>query len=367
MDLSAAARVLASGGAGSDVFQVYGRTSNAGFIALDFTPGPGGDQMSFASLMAFLPQGYKGNPFVDGYVRLEQQGADTHLQFDSDAHGTAEAMRTVLVMRNVDHTLLTDDNFADRMTPSSGTGGVTLTAPASGGSLKGGWYDDRLDGADGADRLHGGYGNDQLSGGAGNDLLWGGVGTNRLDGGAGLDSTSYELSRWQVFVQRQGNSMTLSGGTYNSQSFSDTLTSVERVNFRDGTLALDVDGGAGQVYRLYRAAFDRSPDLAGLGYWIGVADRGVALVDIAAAFASSPEFAKLYGSAASHTDIVTRLYQNVLDRAPDPGGLAFWVGDLERGAIDVAGVLAAFSESAENQAAVAGLIGQGIWFDPYLG
>ena len=33
-------------------------------------------------------------------------------------------------------------------------------------------------------------------------------------------------------------------------------------------LALDINGTAGQVYRLYQAAFDRKPDLVGLGYWI---------------------------------------------------------------------------------------------------
>jgi hypothetical protein len=33
-------------------------------------------------------------------------------------------------------------------------------------------------------------------------------------------------------------------------------------------VALDVDGAAGQAYRLYQAAFDRAPDKNGLGYWI---------------------------------------------------------------------------------------------------
>jgi hypothetical protein len=45
----------------------------------------------------------------------------------------------------------------------------------------------------------------------------------------------------------------------------DTLIGFKRLEFTDGTLALDVDAGdtAGQAYRLYQAAFARTPDMSG--------------------------------------------------------------------------------------------------------
>ena len=55
-----------------------------------------------------------------------------------------------------------------------------------------------------------------------------------------------------------------------------------------------------------------------------------------------------------------QLYANVLHRAPDGGGLGYWVGNLSSAAIDRAGVLMYFSESAENQGALSGVIQDGM-------
>ncbi len=45
--------------------------------------------------------------------------------------------------------------------------------------------------------------------------------------------------------------------------------------------------------------------------------------------ASSAEFTSQYGSR-DNTSFVTLVYQNVLGRVPDPGGLAFWTGHSGR-------------------------------------
>ena len=77
----------------------------------------------------------------------------------------------------------------------------------------------------------------------------------------------------------------------------DTLISIERVRFDDGALALDTGGIAGQAYRIYQAAFDRTPDGAGLSYWIKAMDDGVSLIDVATGFVGSQEFATVYGAS----------------------------------------------------------------------
>jgi hypothetical protein len=79
----------------------------------------------------------------------------------------------------------------------------------------------------------------------------------------------------------------------------DTLTSIERIQFDERSVAYDIDGVAGKAYRLYQAAFDRAPDEAGIGYWIAHMDKRMSLHDVAAYFVDSPEFNGLFGAAPS--------------------------------------------------------------------
>ena len=124
-------------------------------------------------------------------------------------------------------------------------------------------------------------------------------------------------------------------------------------------MALDTDGVAGQASRLYRAAVDRKPDAAGLGYWIHQMEHGASLQEVARAFMADSEFRTLYGSALSDTGFITALYDNVLHRAPDEAGLAWWRAVLADG-LEREKALVYFSESAENVAQVAPAILNGI-------
>ena len=134
--------------------------------------------------------------------------------------------------------------------------------------------------------------------------------------------------------------------------------------FTQRGVALDIDGNGGQAYRLYRAAFDRAPDLEGVGFWITQLDRGLSLQQVASAFIGSAEFHGLYGSAPGDAQFVELLYRNVLHRQPDDGGYAFWMARLEE-EIGRERVLAAFSESVENVEALQDLIGNGFDYLPY--
>jgi hypothetical protein len=62
---------------------------------------------------------------------------------------------------------------------------------------------------------------------------------------------------------------------------------------------------------------------------------------------------------------VEAVYRNVLHRAPDKAGYDYWVAALDAGHSSTAQLLTAFSESSENQAALAGVIGNGFAFTPY--
>lgn len=90
------------------------------------------------------------------------------------------------------------------------------------------------------------------------------------------------------------------------------------------------DGNASMNVRLYRAAFLRDPDTGGLDYWVQRRWAGRGPVSIANHFTASSEFINKYGSL-SNDDFVTRIYQNVFDRNPDPGGRTYWNNKLGRG------------------------------------
>jgi len=119
-----------------------------------------------------------------------------------------------------------------------------------------------------------------------------------------------------------------------------------------------VDGLDGSVYRLYRAFFLREPDADGLLHWLVQARYGgYPLGAVAEDFARSAEFRGRYGSVddGGYLDLV---YRNVLGRAPDPGGRAYWLDHLRRG-MPRGHLMLHFSDSVEYAAAAgAGPFGQ---------
>ncbi|MES3021250.1 MAG: DUF4214 domain-containing protein [Pseudomonadota bacterium] len=200
-------------------------------------------------------------------------------------------------------------------------------------------------------------------GGPGNDMLTGNPANNALDGLGGIDTAMPGGARAGYLLERTGTGFTLTD--LDGGEGIDTLHNIERIHFPDVSVAIDLDGSGGQAFRLYQAAFDRAPEPAGVGYWIDQMDHGATLHEVAAGFIASPEFAALYGANPSNEQFIGGLYQNVLGREPDAGGYDYWMGELAKPGVDRAAVLAAFSESAENQAQLIGIIVNGIEFLPY--
>jgi hypothetical protein len=240
-------------------------------------------------------------------------------------------------------------------TPPAPTPTPTPTPPAP-GNFGGTAGDDVYVGTSGGDIMFGLAGNDRFTGGGGND---------RIDGGDGLDFALFGGGRGDYGVtQYGGNGIDVVDFRPTSPNGADSLLNVERLGFADGTLAFDFTGNAGQAFRLYQAAFDREPDLEGLGFWIEQLDAGRGdLVWMARSFQYSEEFQESYGAPQELSDpqFLNLLYNNVLDRTPDMNGYLFWMGRLG----DAYGrdrVLVDFSESAENVQKTAAAIDDGIWY-----
>ena len=204
------------------------------------------------------------------------------------------------------------------------------------------------------------------------------VGGDRYYGGNGIDTLNAYLTKenWifsETSIGKSGDVVTIN----NFGLTSITLDSVERIQFADATLAFDTDAAnsAGGIYRLYMAALDRTPDLSGLGYWIAQADAGTKdAVRMATDFTYATEFKTLYGVQTADnyitgediTALVTKIYENVLDRAPDAGGRDYYVGQITAKSKTVGQVLAEISDSTENKLAVVELIATGIEYTPWV-
>ncbi len=108
-------------------------------------------------------------------------------------------------------------------------------------------------------------------------------------------------------------------------------------------------GFEGEIARLYVAMLSRTPDEAGLQYWIAQRQAGVGLTRIVQQFDGTPEFAARFAAAKNGTDSewVDFIYSNVLGRTPDVAGKAYWLGRIDDGSLTRHDLLAYFSESPE--------------------
>jgi hypothetical protein len=196
-----------------------------------------------------------------------------------------------------------------------------------------------------------------------NDTIRQNSASNSIDGGAGTDTVVYAKAASSYQITRQGGSATVRD--VSGADGLDTLSGVERLLFSDKAIALDVDGIAGQAYRVYQAAFARTPDLGGLGYWLGMMDAGVSLASVAAGFVVSDEFKEKYGANPTNRQLVEKFYQNVLQRPGEKEGVDYWTGVLDNKYSTVAEVLMGFSESGENVAALVGVMANGVAYTPF--
>ncbi len=135
---------------------------------------------------------------------------------------------------------------------------------------------------------------------------------------------------------------------------SHTLVGATSLNFADQTLNVALltevlalpASELSALTELYIGYFNRAPDAAGLDYWAGSLSEGFGLSQIAESFSVQPESVSQYPAGLSTQTFVTDIYQNVLGRAPDPGGLNYWVDALQNGAVTQATFILAIINGA---------------------
>ncbi|MFZ6871214.1 DUF4214 domain-containing protein [Undibacterium sp. Di27W] len=186
-----------------------------------------------------------------------------------------------------------------------------------------------------------------------------------------LASLAKPMNEYGIFNAVKSNyaiSKTASGYAVSSNSdgkiFNFDANQTARIKFTDATLAFDLNGTAGKIYRLINGAFNRVPDAGGTGFWIKQSEDGATLEAIAAQLISSTEFKK-YGSNLDDTQFIKLLYSNVLRRTGSTGDINFWVDTLKKRQSREK-LLTTFTESPENIARVAPEIANGISYKAYF-
>ncbi len=180
---------------------------------------------------------------------------------------------------------------------------------------------------------------------SGSDTFIARGGNEVIDGEGGTDTleVSGERSEYTLTLSADGIVLTDRAG----RDGSDTLVSIERVDFQTGSssegsvLPLDQLDGVTllsdeqftQIVELYIAYFNRAPDAVGLAFWGNAFAEGLTMEEMAQLFIDQDETRDMYPDDLSNEDFATQVYTNVLGRIPDPDGFDFWVGVLDAGEV----------------------------------
>ena len=185
----------------------------------------------------------------------------------------------------------------------------------------------------------------------------GGSGTNTLQ-------FSYVVQPGDGASDLQVTGFNLSNGATIQDSFGNILPNnvAADLGLRVVTLVTNLQSSEDHlVYSLYQATFDRIPDYAGFEYWAGQADaRQLSALQLADIFMAAPEFTAKFGANPTSDAYVTELYTNVLGRAPDAAGLAYWEAQANAGTPRDQ-LLVAFATSPENLQTTAPHTANGFW------
>jgi len=80
--------------------------------------------------------------------------------------------------------------------------------------------------------------------------------------------------------------------------------------------------------KFYLAAFLRAPELGGLNYWVNQVQSGKSLQEVGGIIFSLPTVIDIYPANLSDTDFVEAIYHNVFGRSSDAEGLGYWTNEI---------------------------------------
>jgi len=189
-----------------------------------------------------------------------------------------------------------------------------------------------------------------------NDTIKGQPGTDFFDGGLGLDTVVYNGPMERYTINKTGNRYVVSEPTGSDDT--DYLINIERLQFSNTKVALDMTGNAGDAARLIGALLGPSyvKDKTLAGVVIGLLDQNYSTQTIATLGLGTSTYIGLAGSS-SNEDFVKHVFKNVIGRPPVEAELQTYVGMLSAGTSQAAlAVMAADTEFTAEKIGLAGLV-----------
>ena len=192
-----------------------------------------------------------------------------------------------------------------------------------------------------------------------NDTIKGQPGTDFFDGGLGIDTVVYSGPQERYSITKSGNRYVVSEPTGSDDT--DYLSNIERLQFSNGKVALDLGGNAGQAARLIGALLGPSfiKDKALAGVVIGFIDQDYSIENIANLGLNTSFYLALAGSTKNE-DFVNHVFRNVVGRPPEANEQKTYVDMLNAGTSQGAlAVMAAGTEFTASQIGLTGLTSHG--------
>lgn len=223
----------------------------------------------------------------------------------------------------------------------------TVTGGTKGGIFLGGIQNDNI---------VVGNGNALASGGNGNDIFNPGTGNQYLLGDRGIDTALYTTIRSSHTLIKMGSDYTVS-----SLGNTQTLVNVERLQFSDTNVALDIDGNVGQVAKILGAVF--GSNAVHNKEYVGI---GLSYLDAGMSYEALNALAVNATGNTSYGDIVALLWNNVVGSPISVADKAYFVGLLDNGmSIGALTAMAADTLLNANRIDLIGLGNTGVEYTPF--
>lgn len=186
-------------------------------------------------------------------------------------------------------------------------------------------YDTLIENASGGqndDVLYGNAADNILSGNDGNDTFMGLGGSDLFIGGAGIDRVQFNGALKNYALQQTENGFSISRKTgFQAQ---DELIEIERLEFNDYGVALDIDGNSGELVKLLAAIFgaESASNKEFLKIGVGYLDNGTSLEQLASIALDAAQINE-------STQLATQLWINLFDNEPAPADLEPYITLLD--------------------------------------
>lgn len=181
--------------------------------------------------------------------------------------------------------------------------------------------------------------------------------SNQLDGGAGIDTCIFRglVEQYEVLIGAGSGVRVMDKVSYRDGATE--FRNIERLKFADKSLAVDIDGNAGQVAKILGAVFGESyvsnKDYVGIG--LALLDGGMSYQDLGA-------LAMTAAGKRLAADICGLLWVNVMGQLPSAADIAPFEVLLNSGQLSIGALVAMAADTSYNIANIdlVGLASDGI-------